>query len=182
MAEAEKPTPLTGEAADVAQASHLCIDCGLCCTGVVHDAGVLDADEVAAAGELGLAPLTHYPRDGWLFPCAALEGTLCGIFGRRPRCCSRYQCQVLVEYLDGRQTLEEAAAHTRHAGQLFNDFMAVRPGFLTIHMSKLMARDQSWTPALREVIEKATVLQRYVDRHFRKPGEVKLLPSADQEE
>jgi len=178
MAEAEKPLPLNGGAADVAQASRLCIDCGLCCTGVIHDAGVLDADEVAPAAELGLQILPSSARAGWSFPCAALDGTRCGIFGHRPRCCSRYKCQVLVELLDGRLDFDEAASRTRRALQLFAELLAVRPGYLSIHDTKVMARNQLFTPALRDVADKATALQRYVDRYFRKPNEDKLFPQA----
>ncbi len=175
MAEAEKPSPLNGGAADIAQASQLCVDCGLCCTGVIHDAGVLDADEVAPAGELGLALLPESVRAGWSFPCPALQGTLCGIFGRRPRCCSRYRCQVLVELMDGNLAFDEAAARTRHAMQLYADMLAARPDYLSIYDTKVMAKNGLFTPALREVVEKAMVLQRYVDRYFRKPNEEKLL-------
>ena len=179
MAEAEKPSPLAGDSVDIAQASQLCINCGLCCTGAIHDAGALDADEIAPAAEHGLALLTGSTRPGWAFPCAALEGRLCGIFGRRPRCCSRYRCQVLVEYLDGALTFDEAAARTRHATQLFSDLLAVRPDYLSVHDTKVMARNGLWTPALREVAEKSVALQRYVDLYFRKPNEEKLLPAAD---
>lgn len=177
MAEAETPSPLEGGTGDIAQASQLCMDCGLCCTGVVHDAGVLDADEVAPAAELGLALLPASIRAGWSFPCAALQGTLCGIFGRRPRCCSRYKCQVLVEMLDGTLPVDEAVARTRHAMQLFADMLAVRPDYLSIYDTKVMAKNGLWTPALRDVAIKATALQRYVDRYFRKPNEEKLLPA-----
>ena len=176
MAEAGKPLPMQGGAADVAQASQLCTNCGLCCTGVVHDAGVLDEDEVAPAAELGLKLLPPSVRAGWSFPCPALNGKLCGIFGRRPRCCSRYKCQVLVELLDGKLSYDEAAARTQEALQLFADFLAVRPDYLSIHDSKVMAKNRLFTPSLKEVVDKATALQLYVDRFFRKPNEEKLLP------
>lgn len=182
MAEAEKPSPLAGDAADIAQASQLCINCGLCCTGAIHDAGALDAGEVAPAAEHGLALLTGSTRAGWAFPCAALDGRLCGIFGRRPRCCSRYKCQVLVEFLDGALTFDEAAARTRHATQLFTDLLDVRPAYLSIYDTKVMARSRLFTPGLREVVERSTALQRYVDSYFRKPNEEKLLPAADPAE
>jgi uncharacterized protein len=177
MANDAGPAPLKGDAADIAQASDLCTDCGLCCTGVIHDAGVLDPDEVAPAAEAGLKLLPASVRTGWAFPCPALQGTLCGIFGRRPRCCSRYKCQVLVDVLDGTMTLETAAAHVRTARQLLADMLAVRPDYLSIYESKVMAKNRLFTPALKEVVDRTTLLQRYVDRHFRKPNEEKLLPS-----
>jgi Fe-S-cluster containining protein len=176
MPEAENSPPLQGGAGDVAQASQLCIDCGLCCTGAIHDAGVLDDDEIAPAAELGLKLLPESARAGWSFPCAALNGTLCGIFGRRPRCCSRYKCQVLIEMLDGKLTFDEAAARTRQALHLYAEFLAARPDYLSIYDTKVMAKSGLCTPALRDVVEKATALQRYVDRYFRKPTEEKLLP------
>src|SRR5688572_9037693 len=182
MAEAEKPSPLKDGSADIAQASQLCIDCGLCCTGVIHDAAVLDADEVAPAGELGLTLLQGSPRPGWSFPCAALEGRLCGIFGRRPRVCSRYKCQVLVELLGGTLTFDDAAARTSHAMQLYADMLAARPDYLSIYDTKVMAKNGLFTPALRDVAEKATSLQRYVDQYFRKPNEGKLLAGAGHQD
>jgi uncharacterized protein len=182
MAEAEKPSPLTGDAADIAQASQLCIECGLCCTGAIHDAGVLDADEIAPAEKHGLSLLTGSTRAGWSFPCAALQGRLCGIFGRRPRCCSRYRCQVLVEYLDGALTFDQAAERTREATQLFADLLAVRPAYLSIYDTKVMARNRLFTPGLQDVAERSTALQRYIDLYFRKPNEEKLLPAADPAE
>jgi hypothetical protein len=33
MADEKKPTPLTGDAEDIAQSSDLCKDCGMCCNG-----------------------------------------------------------------------------------------------------------------------------------------------------
>ena len=41
---------MTCTEADSAQASNLCTRCGLCCMGVIHNAAVLDDDEIALIG------------------------------------------------------------------------------------------------------------------------------------
>lgn len=140
MAESEKPTPLKGSAPDVAQASSLCTDCGLCCTGVLHDAGVLDPDEVSAAAEIGLKMLDHSGRPGFVLPCCKLEGTRCGVFGQRPRVCSRFKCKVLVDFEEQRLTFAEAAAHVRSARELYANMLAILPDYLSIYNAKLMAK------------------------------------------
>ena len=65
--------------------------------------------------------------------------------------------------------------------QLYADMLAVRPDYLSIYDTKVMAKNGLFTPALRNVVEKAAVLQRYVDQYFRKPNEEKLLAEASQD-
>ena len=89
MAEEQIPTPLKGQAEDVAQASSLCVDCGLCCNGSLHDAAALDEDEVDAARAVGLDVLRNLDKTGFAFPCPKLDDTRCTIFGQRPRVCGR---------------------------------------------------------------------------------------------
>ena len=179
MAHSEKPTPLKGDAPDVAQAPSLCTDCGLCCTGALNDAGALDPDEVAAAADIGLKLLDYAGRPGFHLPCAKLEGTRCGIFGHRPRVCSRFKCKVLVDLEEQRLAFDQAAAHVRTARELYAAMLEALPDYLTIRDAKLMAKAGFSTPRLHELRLKATALETYLDQHFRKDSDVKMFDQDD---
>ena len=87
MAEPDSPSPLTSNAADCAQASELCTQCGLCCMGAIHGRAVLFEDELQPARDIGLPVLDDAERPLFALPCPKLAGTSCTIFGKRPRVC-----------------------------------------------------------------------------------------------
>ena len=91
--------------------SALCLACGLCCKGVLHDhAGLLDG-ETQLANELGLTPYTKKnDYQAFALPCPRHKNGKCSVYGQRPQVCSHYQCDLLKKYLKGRIDFEESIA------------------------------------------------------------------------
>lgn len=78
------PTP-----ADAAAA--LCLDCGLCCNGVLFDQVRLVAGDNAKA--LSAKGLKLKQRRFFNQPCTALCGSQCTIYGDRPTRCRQFECR-----------------------------------------------------------------------------------------
>jgi Fe-S-cluster containining protein len=94
-----------------AERSALCVACGLCCEGRLHDQVPLDDDELERAGRLSL-PIVESPlRLAFRLPCPRLEERRCTVYAERPRTCASYACGVLTAY--GVGELDEATALER---------------------------------------------------------------------
>ena len=84
---------------------NLCIECGLCCNGVMFSIVALQPGESAKAlGALGL----RVKRGTFTQPCAALDGLCCTIYEQRPVRCRLFECQQLQRIADGRLTEAQA--------------------------------------------------------------------------
>jgi uncharacterized protein len=78
-------------------AQKLCLECGLCCNGVIFaDVCLQKEDDPKELKMLGL-PLTGSPWQSKRFsqPCAALEGCRCRIYPLRPTYCRKFTCLLL---------------------------------------------------------------------------------------
>jgi Fe-S-cluster containining protein len=94
-----------------AERSALCVACGMCCEGRLHDLVPLDDDELERAARLSL-PIVESPlRLAFRLPCPRLEERRCTVYAERPRTCASYACGVLTAYGDG--DLDEATALAR---------------------------------------------------------------------
>lgn len=89
-------------------ASRLCLACGICCQGLLHDTVVLLPDEEPLAQRLGLAvvPGTAYPL--FSLPCPCHREGQCAVYAERPTTCRTYQCKLLECHLAGEISLERA--------------------------------------------------------------------------
>jgi Fe-S-cluster containining protein len=93
--------------------SDLCVSCGLCCQGALHDLVPLDEDELERAARLRL-PLVESPlRLAFRLPCPRLEDRRCTVYEERPRTCASYACGVLRAYGEGE--IDESTALERVA-------------------------------------------------------------------
>ncbi len=108
--------------------SDLCLACGLCCQGVLHDLVPLDEDELTSAHKLRLPVVESPLRLAFRLPCPRLDDRRCTVYPERPRTCQSYACDLLRAYGAGevdeetaldriRQVREESAEVTRRAGQ-----------------------------------------------------------------
>src|SRR5512143_2378157 len=100
-------------------AETLCLSCGMCCSGTLHNWTNLQPQERSQARQLGLDVFTR--RDGTVAfrqPCAAFEDPICTIYTHRPQACREYVCPLLKRLMDGEISLEPALSHTRQARQL----------------------------------------------------------------
>src|SRR4030095_16895710 len=96
--------------------SELCTQCGLCCSGALHNYVALDVGET---GDDGLV-LSTVPdgRPGLTLPCPLLAGCSCSIYGNRPHACQRYKCQLLLDVESKQTDLASAADKVREAKRL----------------------------------------------------------------
>lgn len=99
-------------------AEDLCIACGMCCNGVIFADVQLQAGDNAA--ELEALGLRFKPDGGgtsgkFCQPCAAYDGALCRIYGRRPRYCREFECLLLKKFRGGRSSAAAALRQIRKA-------------------------------------------------------------------
>ena len=182
MPDTEKPAFASDDNQPTASlGSSLCTQCGLCCTGALHNYAVLDEDEIEFARALGLKLRTH-GRPGFALPCKYLRDCSCTIYSKRPKVCARYVCQLLEDVREGSTPLDVAVTHVRVAKQLYEDVRALLPASMTIPEARQMSRrpigasplalDRSVEAELRLAV---TALCIYLDKHFMHSKEAKLL-------
>ncbi len=100
--------------------SALCQSCALCCNGALFSHVPVDPEEVIALRVLGIT--SHTRPDGTVAmeqPCAALEGTRCGIYAQRPKRCRAFNCLLATALQEGETTLNEALEIVREAKEKF---------------------------------------------------------------
>lgn len=94
-------------------ANSLCLECGLCCNGVIFARGQLQPeDDLARLKSLGLKfPANQKSKiefQKFLQPCATFDGCRCKIYGDRPKYCREFECLLLKSVKAG-QTETSAA-------------------------------------------------------------------------
>jgi len=88
----------------------LCLECGLCCNGVIFADVKLQPSEVRSLkSKLRSLELAQKNGQGKLpQPCAAFDGCRCRIYAERPLYCRQFECLLLKNVQSGR--LGRAAA------------------------------------------------------------------------
>ncbi len=163
--------------------SVLCTRCGLCCMGVVHYTAALDPDEIPRATGQGLSVETGQHRPFFALPCPRLEGTICGIYAERPNACRRYRCQLLLDVDAGSVAAGDAQARIAEARRLLDELRKAVPDHLSYQQARRLALSKSPASAAAEsglslaeamsIKLRATALDLYVDRFFRRPKDRK---------
>jgi hypothetical protein len=119
---------------DTALVSQLCVQCGLCCSGVLHPSAALMQDEGDFARSIGMDVVARQ-KDGEVrlyasLPCSRLSGTACGIYGqRRPIVCGTYFCHLAKNLDSGAIPFDDALAKVARAQALVRDIASeMEPG------------------------------------------------------
>ena len=159
------------------------MQCGLCCTGALHDAAVLDPDEVSPALAIGL-PVLDREKPGFKLPCPKLEGTMCSIYGNRPRVCGRYRCNLLQEFEAGSISLSDALERVKTAKALSAQVQASMPDGISLPQARAMRtarpedskQDNELSYGGRmELKLRTTALDLYLDKYFRNSRDTHML-------
>jgi hypothetical protein len=100
--------------------SNLCLECGLCCNGVIFARGQLQpTDDAVRLKVLGLRLVTtrnsKSKAQKFHQPCAALDGCRCRIYVERPDYCRQFECGLLKKVLAGRSESGTALRTIRKA-------------------------------------------------------------------
>lgn len=100
----------------------LCLECGLCCNGVIFADGQLQPeDDAPRLRSLGLTfarnskPETRNPK--FIQPCACFDGCRCQIYSERPKYCREFECLLLKSVKSGRTDTAAASRIIRNARQ-----------------------------------------------------------------
>jgi hypothetical protein len=96
----------------------LCLECGLCCNGVIFaDVQLRPKDNTARLRALGLAFVQKSQTGVHKFkqPCAAFGGCQCNIYSERPTYCREFECLLLKSVKAGEVKISEARRAIRSA-------------------------------------------------------------------
>jgi Fe-S-cluster containining protein len=102
-----------GRLMNASDSNQLCLECGLCCNGVIFAHGQLQPeDDAARLQSLGLELVkTRNPESEtrkFHQPCRAFDGCRCKIYADRPKYCREFECVLLKDVQANR--LETGAA------------------------------------------------------------------------
>jgi Fe-S-cluster containining protein len=105
--------------------SALCVACGMCCHGVLHDHAIAQPDELDKLARLGI-PLYEKPvsYDAFQLPCPCHREGLCSVYADRPAVCGSYKCTLLTGVLQSEISYEEARALVQKGRGLFTEILA----------------------------------------------------------
>jgi Fe-S-cluster containining protein len=103
----------------------LCLECGLCCNGVLFgDVRLQVGDDLERLRELGL----KISKGGrFKQPCAALEGCECRVYADRPSYCRKFECLLFgrvkrreIETEEARRVVKKARAAVARVEELLS--------------------------------------------------------------
>jgi hypothetical protein len=150
--------------------SELCTQCGLCCTGAIHDGVSVKRSEVSRLRTLGFA-IREGEDLSFPLPCPRHSGTLCSIYDSRPRSCARYRCQLLLNLDTGLVSLSDALQVARTARRLFDELQAVSSADPPHARAVVRSEENLGEHHDSERRLRTLALMHFVDRHFRKAKE-----------
>jgi len=98
----------------------LCLECGLCCNGVIFaDVQLQPGDNTARLQSLGLALISNRGSKTGIQkfnqPCTAFDGCRCQIYSERPKYCREFECLLLKSVKAGQTKYPEAQRTIRSA-------------------------------------------------------------------
>lgn len=105
--------------------NQLCLECGLCCNGVIFARGELQPEEDPArfrALGLTLQPARPSKDAGRKFkqPCTAFDGCRCQVYRERPSYCRQFECRLLKCVQAGEIEIPDALRLIRSARRRVN--------------------------------------------------------------
>jgi len=109
---------IPGQGDEPIDGSRLCLVCGLCCQGLLHDRAVLRQGEAAVAERLGLHPVADGEEISFPLPCPCHRDGFCSVYAERLSPCREYRCKLLRGYLAGRIGWEEGMRRVEQAKRL----------------------------------------------------------------
>lgn len=100
----------------------LCLECGLCCNGVIFADGKLQPqDDARHLRSLGLKfasnQTSKIANPKFLQPCACFDGRNCQIYPDRPKYCREFECLLLKSVKAGHTDSAHALRIIRNARQ-----------------------------------------------------------------
>lgn len=164
-------------------ASQLCQQCGLCCTGLLFEYVSFGERELQNV-EVGAYKVKEPGKRSLPHPCQFLEGTACGIYVDRPSKCRSFACISRQHVLNGTKTLDEGSAVVTETqallaqlasiGQKTSDLDYRSIGFRKFcekfakSVEKKLNKGIMPTEVEQNVVLLCFEIIKIIDRHFRK--------------
>jgi Fe-S-cluster containining protein len=101
-----------------AASSLLCLECGLCCQGILHGSVKIRSDEVPAVRRLGLPIVETEEGPTFPQPCLCYRNDRCTVYAERPSACRAFRCKLLKAYEAGAVSWDESMRQVRQAREL----------------------------------------------------------------
>jgi Fe-S-cluster containining protein len=103
----------------ISKGVELCLSCGICCKGTLHDRAHLEPDETELVSQLGLTLYQNNVDYGAFdLPCPCFKDGKCSVYAQRPRKCGNFQCKLLKGYLQGLISFGESTELVKKAKSL----------------------------------------------------------------
>lgn len=169
------PSPDDAEAAaPLSEASTLCVNCGMCCDGVLFTNARAEPEEVPKLRELGLeVEQVREGRTQFRLPCPHHHEGHCGIYSDRFLKCRTFRCALLKRLDSGEASLAEAQATVAQAKAMLSRVTALDPAagqFRTRAERRAQAApagDGEDAVRRRRVLIESLALDMFFDRKFR---------------
>jgi len=102
----------------VSVVDQLCLQCGLCCNGVLFDDVKLQrGDRRMRLEALGLKIVVNHGSGAFTQPCSCFDGKHCRIYAERPTRCRTFECTQIHRVKSGQQTVAFAKRRITAAQQ-----------------------------------------------------------------
>ena len=164
-------------------ASNLCQQCGLCCTGLLFEYVSFKEHELQNV-DVGAYKMNKPGKRALTHPCQFLDGTSCGIYIDRPSKCRSFACISRQKVLNGTIALDEGNSVVAEIQGLLLQLASIgeeTPGldYQTIgfrkfcekfakSIDKKLNKGTLPTETEQKVVSLCFEIIKIIDRHFRK--------------
>ena len=164
------------------RASQLCMACGLCCNGALHDAAALLPEEATLALDLGMKVTQSERGVQFELPCHLLKDRCCTVYADRPSPCRNYRCRLLQSLDAGERSLEQCLDKVSNAQSLLGDLVDILPKGMTIPEARASVafrpvEDDAGRIGKAKIKLRAFALSVYLEKYFRNDYENSFLQS-----
>ncbi|MBA4354657.1 MAG: hypothetical protein C0409_08180 [Novosphingobium sp.] len=153
----------------------------MCCDGTLYDHAKVYEDEAAQTEQAGFKVVRADPlQPVFLFPCQHLDDKCCTAYNSwRPKVCSSFFCELQKNTADGEYGEAEALDLIANAQACRTQIMETMPEGSSFpdarrRFNAVASSKEPLPPEDARLVVRMFVLDRLLDKHFRKPGKSRL--------
>lgn len=156
----------------------ICVGCGLCCDGTLHDHAEYGDEDESIAAAVGLEVIEKAGKRVFLLPCPNLSCGACSVYSKRPGICRGYRCKLLKDVDEGRISVIDAREKIVTARNFVAAVRRLSPKAITLTQrgelwgeleDGFAEMEQGERQRAAEIILALAALHQYLNRWFRKP-------------
>jgi Fe-S-cluster containining protein len=150
--------------------SNLCLRCGLCCNGGLHERVMVRPEDAPSVAALGLT-LVRNPKGnlGFAQPCPLYRDDRCTVYAQRPPPCRSFRCALLQQYDAAQISFADAAVIIDRAKDLLAGDC---PQELRQRVAEWHEQRADSPPASAEAALRAAAFDVLLTKHFRGESEI----------